>query len=287
MRYTPRRRTVADASLLEPRDDWSPEQIWAAWQKATGSNSPESPPEGLTDAPGASALHWVSIAARTAPRGDAGDVQRLVRIITDPDARNAAIATTGLSDPVIPTPSEHITARVQEIITILGISEEVLSEIQRRALYRLAADSRTARVDRLAESDNDPVNVLSGMSDSALFPSVSEANRATTGSFTPMARLPKDGYAAGRREEAATADETVEADLEASMMIVRGFTVEEMLAYHNQAPPGYWDAVVRTLNNPAYGGDAEAVYVELEQEWGFHPDHRPMPQQGVDLNVHY
>lgn len=287
MRYQPRHRTVADASLLEPRENWHPARIWETWRRVTDSNGPVEPPEGLTEAPGDQAAHWVSIASRTAPRGDQGDAQRLVRIITDSDARNAALATTGPTDPVIAYPSEHVSIRVQEIITLLGVSEDALNEAQRRALYRIAADSRTARVDRLAESATDPVDVLRKMSDSSLFPSVSEANRATTGSFTIMARAPKDGYSAGRREEEVTADETVEVDLEASMMIVRGYTMDQMLAYHNLAPTGYWEAVVRTLENPAYAGDPEIVYVELEQEWNFHPDQRPMPQQGVDLNVNY
>lgn len=281
MRYRPRRRTVSDVSLLEPRQDWTPERIWRAWIEATGRQGPTTPPDGLPAASPDTARHWVAIAARTAPRGDQGDSGRLLRIATDPDARNAALATTGLSDPVIPTPTETVLARRLDLLDRLGVSESVLTEAQNRALYRLAADKRTSRVDRLAEIDTDPVTVLNALSDSSLYPSVSAQNRATAGSFVPGPRLPRDGYAAGRREEKITAAETVEADLEASMMVVRGYTVEQMMHYHSQVPTGYWDAVVTALGNPAYGGDAEAVYVDLEREWGFHPDQRPMPEQGL------
>lgn len=281
MRYRPRRRTVADTSLLEPRDDWSPEQIWRAWTEATDRKGPSRPPEGLPAAPPDTARHWVSIASRTAPRGDSEDAERLLRVATDPDARNAALATTEPTDPSIRFPTETVLSRCQDVLSRLGVTETALTEAQRRALYRLAADPRTARVDRLAETHDDPVAVLTALSDTSLYPSVSEANRATAGSFTVIARLPRDGYAAGRREEKLTASETVEADLEASMMIVRGYTVEQMMHYHEQVPAGYWEAVVRALDNPAYGGDAEAVYVDLEREWGFHPDQRTMPDQGL------
>jgi hypothetical protein len=54
-------------------------------------------------------------------------------------------------------------------------------------------------------------------------------------------------------------------------MLQRGVGYKQILDYHNQAPEGYWDAVIQMYVAGHGAMSLEDVYNELERKFEWHP----------------
>ena len=208
-------------------------------------------------------------AARTEPRTrDPHDIRRLTTAITNPKIRKFALSALD-EDLEIQTNPAH-----RQKITV-GAVENIL-ETNRNDWGAEDIDSAILLTERYEEQElieiADKVALIVGQD--ALFPSevVRNLRKIETGKYKIKKNDRRSSYGAGAEESARDEDINFYADKAADDAFNRGISASVLLAFHLQAPEGYW-AEVSVLRR-ASKTPIDAIYSSLEERFGWHPSMR-------------
>lgn len=113
---------------------------------------------------------------------------------------------------------------------------------------------------------------------SSLYPSVPKDKTVTRRTLEERRKRftkpeKSDFYDVGEKVSVTMDKEFLDVDEEANDFLMQGYNLKEVVAFHNLAPEGYWEAVSQRMEDNDEL-DFNEVYDMLEEVFHFHPDDR-------------
>lgn len=225
----------------------------------------------------------VRSAVYLAPRfDDSDDIDRLISVFESPQSRKEA--SNKMNDLTIQPYYYDDSTTMQEKIEIVmnkldlddfnSLSDKDQSSLA--ALSLLNSEDVDHMIDIAVNSFPDKVMpsdvVMVGKDIKSLYPATSDDNVFRY----KVNRKSKDkNYIAGRDEEDNLFSDSMEADIDASAMILEGYSEEDIIAFHNDVPKGYWKDVLVKVSEGH--DDLNEVYDLLDKKYRWHPEDRRKP----------
>ena len=214
---------------------------------------------------------------------DNDDVERLVSVFESSQSRKEA--NNKLNDitvqPYYYDCSNTMQDSIEKVMRKLDLEDfNALSDKDQSSLASLSLlnsedldtmieIARNSFPDKVMPSDV----VLVGRDIKSLYPATSDDN---VFQYKSNRRSKDKDYIAGRNEENNLFSDSMEADIEASLMILEGYAEEDIIAFHNDAPKGYWKDVLEKVSE---GHDnISEIYDVLDKEYRWHPEDRRKPE---------
>ena len=214
---------------------------------------------------------------------DSDDIDRLISVFESPQSRKEA--SNKMNDltmkPYYYDDSNTMQEKIEKVMIKLDLKDfNSLSDKDQSSLAALAllnSDDVDTMIDIAVNSFPDRVMpsdvVLVGKDIKSLYPATSDDNvfRHKTN------RKSKDkNYIAGRNDENNLFSDSMEADLDASLMILDGYAEEDIIAFHNDVPKGYWKDVLEKVSEGH--DDLNEIYDLLDKKYRWHPEDRRKPE---------
>lgn len=253
-------------------------KLWKLWCLRTEREDAKKEPrelgttirKALNDGISESELeHILEGAARTEPRNrDPQDTRRLTTAISNPKIRKFALAALNDDLPIQTNPAHQQKMTVREVENVLETNREDWGEDDMESAITL---TEKYTPDELIERA-DKVALIVGQV--ALFPSeiLRHSRQIETNNFKVKKNDKRGTYAAGAVESARAEDINFYADRAADNAFNKNVPIARILAFHNEAPEGYWDAVSKSLRGSKLTPDA--IYSSLEERFGWNPNQR-------------
>lgn len=215
--------------------------------------------------------------------GDTEDVLRLCSVFTSSQSRKTAseymnnIMMKPYYRDDIKSMEEKIGLLLEElnIEDFNSISDKEQSSIM--ALSTIDIDDVKEMISVARKSFPDEIKpsdvVMIGKDINSLYPATSDDNLFQ---HTSKRRSRDKDYVAGREEDDSLFSDTMEADLDASQMIIAGYPEEDIIAFHKDVPRGYWAKVLHFVEQGE--DDIRGIYDELDKEFRWHPSDRRKPK---------
>lgn len=226
---------------------------------------------------------------------DHADFKRLINVFSDDEYRDLAHKESlRVSSYIhIYTGEDPLAERKESILLDFGLAPEDTVNIGEYENFYLC---------QISEMDQEKYDYILGMiteaygddtilpSDFIMFPQ--NARDAIRTNIIPdpyVAKEPKeqsdDSLGVGGQEGVESPKSNIEellyseemiVDIGATKMMNQGVPPDDVLGYHNQAPDGYWKAVIQELENNDDAGVTD-VYQKLEESFYWHPRQRQKP----------
>lgn len=251
-------------------------EIWSAWVSATAR--PDDEPDKkimsslqrcVADSRVSSAGDFAYLASYMTPEGDRDDVKRLHGVLRSTKKREEARMLAGSSEqPILYSPGESGISmeRLCELTGSLPVTEwndddiaaaNKLRWMTEKTILGMAATTRTVTgYEELLPSDI----VAYGKKRIERKPAAQSKKRANS----------DGGYSRGESfASKVQSGELIEYDLIAYDKIINGENPDDVIAFHNMAPAGFWDDVVKQVQQ---GATQEEAYANLAGDYpGFNP----------------
>lgn len=267
--------TVSGGSTI----DEQAHEGWRLWGELTGRpDTPTPSREFLRVYRGLLKMHYehaallrvVEGAARTPPRPrDPKDLRRVLMALDNWDHEAVALSMLEEGCPIIlyPRPERTLRTTITELQRELGTLPTQWTSRDHEAAGILIQELEPKELAQVVEG----VALLLGQD--VLLPVEVLRNLYIAREGRVAVNAKRVSYGGGRREESALEGVIFEADTAAERRVLRGDAPAEIVAFHQLAPPGYWEAVLQELEqDPSLS--CESIYTSLQSKWEWHPNDR-------------